>query len=126
MLSSCHPGLGPGIHANQCFEQIKFMKIFVVYILSNKRNGTLYIGLTNDLQRRMLEHKNAVVESFTKRYGLTQLVHVESYKYVNDALRREKQLKDWQRQWKIDLIEQQNPQWIDLYDQFFRSQNSLL
>lgn len=97
------------------------MRTFAVYILSNKRNGTLYVGLTNDLQRRMLEHKNAVVESFTKRYGLTQLVHVELYKYVNDALRREKQLKGWQRQWKIDLIEQQNPQWIDLYDKFFRA-----
>ena len=70
---------------------------------------------------RMLEHKNAVIESFTKRYGLAQLVYVESYKYVHDALRREKQLKGWQRQWKIDLIEQKNPQWADLYDQFFKS-----
>ena len=102
------------------------MKTFVVYILSNKRNGTLYVGFTNDLQRRMVEHKNAVVESFTKRYGLTQLVYVESYKYVNDALRREKQLKGWQRQWKIDLIERQNPQWLDLYDQSFKSLSSLL
>jgi len=102
------------------------VKTFVVYILSNKRNGTLYVGFTNDLQRRMVEHKNAVVESFTKRYGLTQLVYVESYKYVNDALRREKQLKGWQRQWKIDLIERQNPQWLDLYDQSFKSLSSLL
>jgi putative endonuclease len=97
------------------------MSDFAIYILCNKRNGTLYVGFTNNLQRRMLEHKTAVVESFTKRYGLTQLVYVESYKYVNDALRREKQLKGWQRQWKINLIEQQNPQWVDLYDQFFKS-----
>ena len=97
------------------------MRSFAVYILCNKRNGTLYIGITNDLQRRMLEHKNAVVKSFAKRYGLVKLVHVELYKYVNDALRREKQLKGWQRQWKIDLIERQNPQWLDLYDQFFKS-----
>jgi len=97
------------------------MSDFAVYILCNKPNGTLYVGFTNNLQRRMLEHKNAVVESFTKRYGLTQLVYVESYKYVSDALRREKQLKGWQRRWKIDLIEQQNPQWVDLYDQFFKS-----
>lgn len=96
------------------------MRIFAVYILCNKRNGTLYVGISNDLQRRMLEHKNAVVEGFTKQYGLTQLVYVELYQYVNDALRREKQLKRWQRQWKIDLIEQQNPQWLDLYDQFFK------
>lgn len=94
---------------------------FAVYILCNKHNGTLYVGITNNLQRRMLEHKNAVIESFTKRYGLTRLVHVEWYKYINDALRREKQLKGWQRQWKIELIEQQNPQWLDLYDQFFKS-----
>ena len=97
------------------------MRTFAVYILCNKQNGTLYVGITNDLQRRMLEHKNAVVESFTKRYCLTQLVHVELYKYVNDALRREKQLKGWRRQWKIELIEQQNPQCLDLYDQFFKS-----
>jgi len=97
------------------------MSDFAIYILCNKRNGTLYVGFTNNLQRRMLEHKNAVVDSFTKQYGLTQLVYVESYKYVNDALRREKQLKGWQRRWKIDLIEQQNPQWVDLYDQFFKS-----
>ena len=97
------------------------MKNFTIYILCNKPKGTLYVGFTNNLQRRMLEHKNGVVESFTKRYGLAQLVYVESYKYVNDALHREKQLKGWQRQWKIDLIEQKNPQWADLYDQFFKS-----
>jgi len=109
------------------------MRPFAVYILCNKRNGTLYIGITNDLQRRMLEHKNAsslssraltrdpYMEGFAKRYGLAQLVHVELYKYVNDALRREKQLKGWQRQWKIDLVERQNPQWLDLYNQFFKS-----
>jgi predicted GIY-YIG superfamily endonuclease len=81
MRNLCHPG----IHG--CFSAgIENMKPFAVYILCNKHNGTLYIGITNNLQRRMLEHKNAVVESFTKRYGLTQLVHVELYSYVNDVL----------------------------------------
>jgi putative endonuclease len=97
------------------------MNTFAVYILSNRPYGTLYVGFTNDLQRRMLEHKSACIGGFTKQYGLFLLVHAELYKYVNDALRREKQIKEWQRQWKINLIEQKNPEWTDLYDTFFKS-----
>lgn len=87
---------------------------FYVYILANKKSGTLYIGLTNDLERRMFEHKNGVVSGFTKRYGLKRLIYFEQFQYVNDAIKREKQLKNWNRQWKIDLIEKENPDWKDL------------
>ena len=90
---------------------------YYVYILTNKRNGTLYIGMSNDLERRVLEHKRKVIEGFTKKYGLSKLVYFEMYQYVNDAILREKQLKKWRRQWKIDLIEKENPNWNDLaYD----------
>ena len=78
-----------GFYIFYCLELLRIISImsdFAVYILCNKRNGTLYVGFTNNLQRRILEHKNAVVESFTKQYGLTQLVYVESYKYVNDQV----------------------------------------
>lgn len=87
---------------------------YYVYILSNMKNGTLYIGVTNDLERRMIEHKNKLVEGFTSKYGLTKLMYFESFKYVNDAIKREKQLKNWNREWKIDLIEKENRDWIDL------------
>ncbi|WP_179007917.1 GIY-YIG nuclease family protein [Winogradskyella forsetii] len=87
---------------------------YYVYILSNKKNGTLYIGVTNDLERRMIEHKNKLVEGFTSKYNLNKLMYFESFQYVNDAIKREKQLKNWNRQWKIDLIEEANINWIDL------------
>ena len=81
---------------------------YYVYILSNYKNGTLYIGMTNDLERRMFEHKNKLVEGFSKNYNLDILVYFEQFQYVNDAIKREKQLKNWNRQWKIDLIEVDN------------------
>ncbi|MEO1031998.1 MAG: GIY-YIG nuclease family protein [Bacteroidota bacterium] len=87
---------------------------YYVYILSNMKNGTLYIGVINDLERRMFEHKNKLVKGFTSKYGLTKLMYYEEFQYVNDAIRREKQLKNWNRQWKIDLIEKDNLNWIDL------------
>ena len=87
---------------------------YYLYILSNKFNGTLYIGVTNDLERRMFEHKNKLLEGFTKQYGLNKLVYFETYQYVNDAIKREKNMKKWKRQWKIDLIEKDNPNWSDL------------
>ncbi|GGH43870.1 excinuclease ABC subunit C [Mangrovimonas yunxiaonensis] len=87
---------------------------FYVYILSNKKNGTLYIGMTNDLERRMFEHKNKLRAGFTKKYELDKLVYFEQFQYVNDAIKREKQLKNWNRQWKIDLIEKDNGKWNDL------------
>ena len=90
------------------------MRTFAVYILCNEPYGTLYVGFTNDLVRRMHEHRSAVVDSFTKQYALKQLVYIEPFKYVNDAIAREKQLKRWQRQWKINAIDQTNPDWRDL------------
>jgi putative endonuclease len=97
----------------------KFDYKFYVYIITNKKNGTLYIGMTNNIERRMYEHKKSLIEGFSKRYGLTKLVYCEFYKYVNDAIKREKQLKNWRRQWKIDLIETDNPIWEDLAKDWF-------
>ncbi|OWY26428.1 GIY-YIG nuclease family protein [Herbaspirillum robiniae] len=88
---------------------------YYVYILANGRNGTLYIGVTNDLIRRVHEHREATIESFSKKYQLTQLVHFETFHDALDAIAREKQLKHWRRSWKLDLIEQYNPYWRDLY-----------
>ncbi len=78
------------------------------------KNGTLYIGMTNDLERRMFEHKNKLYEGFTEKYSLHILVYFEQFQYVNDAIKREKQLKNWNRQWKIDWIEKENKNWEDL------------
>ena len=93
------------------------MKQYYVYILANKKNGTLYIGMTNDLIRRVYEHKNDLVEGFTKKYQVHRLVYFEETNDVRIALQREKQMKKWKRQWKIDLIEEMNPDWRDLYDE---------
>lgn len=87
---------------------------YYMYILSNKKNGTLYIGVTNDLERRIFEHKKKLVEGFTKKYGLNKLIYFEQFQYVNDAIKREKQLKNWNRSWKIELIEKENKDWTDL------------
>lgn len=93
---------------------VKNVHQYYVYILTNKRNGTLYIGMTNNLERRILEHKSRTIVGFTKKYGLDTLIYFEAYQYVNDAILREKRLKKWKRQWKIDLIEKDNPHWSDL------------
>ncbi|MBT8257249.1 MAG: GIY-YIG nuclease family protein [Bacteroidia bacterium] len=85
-----------------------------IYILTNKPRGTLYIGITNNLDRRMYEHRNGLGSIFTKRYGLRQLVYFEEFQWVQEAIAREKQLKNWNRAWKIELIEHFNPRWIDL------------
>ena len=95
------------------------MRAYFVYILASKRNGTLYIGVTNNLQRRIYEHKNDLIEGFTKKYHVHQLVHFEQTSDVQSALRREKQLKAWKRNWKMELIEQSNPSWQDMYDKLF-------
>lgn len=92
---------------------------YAVYILSNKKNGTLYIGMTNNLERRVFEHKNKLIDGFTKKYNLNTLVCFETYKYVNDAIIREKRLKTWKRQWKVNLIEKENPSWNDLASDWY-------
>ncbi len=90
-------------------------RIYCVYILASRRNGTLYIGVTNDLVRRVYEHKNNLITGFTKKYNVHQLVYFETVTEIQSALKREKQLKKWNRQWKVDLIERQNSDWVDLY-----------
>jgi len=91
------------------------MKNYYVYILASKRNGTLYIGVTNDLVKRVYEHKNGLVEGFTKEYGVDRLVYYEQTNDSYSAIEREKRMKKWKRQWKIELIEKFNPEWKDLY-----------
>ncbi len=87
-----------------------------VYILASRRNGTLYVGMTNDLARRAWEHREGVAEGFTKRYGVHKLVYYEEFDDVRHALQREKNIKDWPRAWKLALIEKDNPDWLDLYE----------
>ncbi|KAA3645722.1 GIY-YIG nuclease family protein [Marinicella gelatinilytica] len=94
------------------------MKHPAVYILTNKRNGTLYIGATDDLIRRIYEHKNELVDGFTKKYHLHKLVYYELHESKDSALLRESQMKEWKRAWKINLIEKNNPYWNDLYLDF--------
>ena len=88
---------------------------YYVYILASKRNGTLYIGVTNDLVRRVHEHKNDFAEGFTKKYQVHDLVYFEQADDVGAAIAREKQLKKWNRAWKLELIEKSNGDWRDLY-----------
>ena len=95
------------------------MKTYYVYILTNKRNGTLYVGMTNNLIRRILEHKKRVIEGFTKKYRLDKLVYFEETEDVSDAIKWEKKLKKWNRAWKLELIEKNNPKWKDLSDNWF-------
>jgi putative endonuclease len=87
-----------------------------VYILATKRNGTIYVGVTSDLIKRVWEHKNDTVEGFTKRYGVHHLVWYELHESMSSAIGREKRLKEWKRAWKLKLIESSNPGWQDLYD----------
>ena len=89
---------------------------FYVYILCSKRNGTLYIGVTSDLIKRVYEHKHNLADGFTKRYGVHRLVWYEIHDTAETALQREKQIKKWERMWKLQLIEEFNPNWKDLYD----------
>jgi len=93
------------------------MSAYYVYLLAAKRNGTLYLGVTNDLIRRVHEHKSKAAAGFTKRYDVGRLVWFETYDDPENAIAREKDIKKWRRGWKLRLIERSNPQWIDLYDQ---------
>ena len=88
---------------------------FYVYILASRIGGTLYIGVTNDLVRRVAQHKLKIAESFTKRHDVIRLVYFECFDQIDQAIHREKRLKKWPRAWKISLIEKDNPNWIDLY-----------
>jgi putative endonuclease len=92
------------------------VKEYFVYILASKRNGTLYIGVTNNLLKRVDEHKNNLVPGFTSKYGIHNLVYYERYSDTYDAIAREKRMKKWKRAWKLELIEKSNPEWRDLYN----------
>ncbi len=92
-------------------------KLPCIYILASKRNGTLYVGVTTDLVKRVYEHKNNLVDGFTKKYHVHMLVYFEMHDDIVTAITREKQIKKWNRSWKIELIEKTNPQWRDLYDE---------
>ncbi len=87
-----------------------------IYILTNRPNGILYVGVTNDLVRRIWEHRKGVIQGFTKRYGLKRLVYFKQYDDIQTAIQRERNIKHWPRTWKVRLILAQNPQWIDLYE----------
>ena len=92
-------------------------KQYFVYIITNKRNGILYTGVTNDLIRRIYEHKNKLIDGFTSKYDLNRLIYYEETVDIYSAIKREKQLKRWKRIWKLKLIEDFNPKWLDLSDQ---------
>ena len=91
------------------------MKYYYVYILASKKNGTLYTGVTGDLIKRVYQHKNNLIPGFTNKYGVHKLVYYEQHGDVINAITREKQIMKWQRDWKINLIERNNPEWRDLY-----------
>ncbi len=95
------------------------MKEYYVYIMASERNGTLYIGVTSNLRKRVYQHRKKVLKGFTEKYSVHKLVYYEHTNDIYGAISREKQLKNWKRQWKLKLIEQSNPYWIDLYDSLF-------
>ena len=94
------------------------MKSYYIYIMASQRNGTLYIGVTNDLHRRVYEHANGSVKGFTEKYSVKVLVYFEATESIETAIQREKQLKKWNRAWKLELIEKNNPEWKDLSESF--------
>ncbi len=96
---------------------VEVNKLFYVYILASKRNGTLYIGITSDLLKRTYKHKNKMLKGFSEKYGVDKLVYYEMYEDALTAITREKRLKKWRREWKLRLIEEKNPIWKDLYNE---------
>ena len=100
------------------------MKSYFVYITASKRNGTIYTGVTNNLMKRIYEHKNAGPESFTGQYSVNKLVYFEETNSIEEAIKREKTIKNWSRKWKLDLIESVNPNWDDLYEKLLDSESS--
>ena len=96
------------------------MKVFHVYILASRKRGTLYLGMTSDIAGRMQKHREGTLEGFTKNHAIKKLVYVEEHATALEAIRREKTLKRWKRQWKVELIEGDNPDWFDLTDRLLR------
>ena len=95
-------------------------KQYCVYILASDRNGTLYVGVTGNLVKRVYEHRNDLIDGFTRKYGGHRLVYYEVHEEVHSAITREKQIKKWNRKWKLRLIEEGNPEWEDLYEHISR------
>jgi putative endonuclease len=95
------------------------MRRYYVYILTNRRYGVLYVGVTNDLLRRMMQHRAKIVPGFTKEYGVVRLVYFEEYASITEARARERSLKRWRRAWKLALVDQMNPEWRDLAEEHF-------
>ena len=90
-------------------------RTYAVYVMTSRRDGPLYVGVTNDLAKRVWQHREGQLPGFTRRYGLKRLVHFETFEDVNEAIAFEKRLKRWRRVWKIELIERDNPDWLDLW-----------
>ena len=93
------------------------MKTYYVYIMTNKMQSVLYVGMTSKLKERVHQHKQKIVEGFTDKYNVCKLVHYETFGSPEEAIKREKQLKKWERQWKVNLIEETNPEWLDLFNE---------
>ncbi len=106
----------PGKRRPRASERRMSEKRPCVYILASRRNGTLYVGVTSDIARRAWEHRTQAIEGFTKRYNVHLLVYIEFHESMAEAMQREKRIKKWRRAWKLALIERDNPQWRDLYD----------
>jgi putative endonuclease len=90
--------------------------MFFVYIMASRQNGTLYIGVTNNLKQRVWQHKQGLIDGFSKRYQVNQLVYFERFTWIQSAILREKRMKEWKRAWKLRLIEKMNPGWVDLFE----------
>jgi putative endonuclease len=107
----------PGLTGQSSKLKTRFVRerVYYVYILASRIGGTLYVGVTSDLVRRVYQHREKLVKGFTKKYGVNRLVYYEAYGDVTAAIQREKQIKKWNRAWKIKLIEERNPNWDDLY-----------
>ena len=117
-LSSCSYRCHSELDSESSQTIINHIKDCFVYILASSQNGTLYSGVTNNLERRIYEHKQHLNKGFTGKYDVTKLVHFEQTNSIDSAIAREKQLKQWRRGWKLDLIEAHNPRWRDLADDF--------
>ena len=115
-----HAGFWIPAFAGMTVKGANMQKTYWVYILASRRNGTLYVGVTNDLARRAYEHRTGMVAGFTKRYAVKSLVWYEAYADIREAIAEEKRLKGWERAWKLRLIETGNPGWKDLYDDLNR------
>jgi putative endonuclease len=108
----------PGLSRQSRLGMLERMRQYYVYFLASRPGGTIYVGVTNNLIRRVYEHRTKAVPGFTKTYNVDKLVHYEIYSSIQDALQREKNIKHWPRTWKTNLILQNNPSWRDLYEEF--------